>query len=80
MIIHMIYMKGHIMRNNKRNLASIVLGSALMSSSAFAAGGSCGSNTCGAKKANKNMKPNVEEGKMQDASCGGDMKKKVEKN
>ena len=67
------------MRNNRKSLASVVLGSALMSSSVFAAGGSCGSNSCGTKKADKNVKPNVEEEKMQDASCGGEMKEKAQK-
>ena len=61
------------MRKTKRNnLASIVLGTALMGSSAFAGmGGSCGAGKCGA-----NMK---KEGKKASGSCGGSMNKDASK-
>jgi len=75
----------------RNNLKSVVLGAAIMSSSAFAGiNGSCGAGKCGAGKCGGNMKAKKVEvnskdtmsgskGTKSNASCGSGMKDKKSK-
>ena len=61
----------------KKNLASVVLGAAIMSTTAFASmNGSCGSNMKETKEMAKgSCGADMKKGKMAKGSCGDDMKK-----
>ena len=62
----------------KKNLASVVLGAAIVGTTAFASmNGSCGSNMKETKEMAKgSCGSDMKKGKMDKGSCGSDMKKK----